>query len=339
MQVRLYKLMHAPVAADSLAAWIRRYLEALAITQHRMGTIQTRRSDLGIFHEWCLEREIKTPIEVSLPILERYQKHLFYLRKADGQPLGVARQSQQITSIRLFFRWLSKQGHLPADPASGLVLPRMPQGMLPDSLTLEEVERVLAVLDLSNPYELRDRAVLEVMYSCGLRRMEIRNLSMYDIDNRRGTVFVRQGKGRKDRVVPIGERALAWVAKYQDEVRPLLCIDPKQTALFLSTFGGAISLNSLTGHVRNYFNRAGIGPKHGACHLLRHTMATLMLEHGADIRYIQEMLGHASLDTTQIYTHVSIDKLKQIHTATHPGAKLQRKPMSAADTDGEAPAA
>ena len=144
------------------------------------------------------------------------------------------------------------------------------------------------------------------------------------LDSGRGTVFVRQGKGRKDRVVPIGERAIAWVRRYLDEVRPHLVIDPQQQSLFLNTYGGPLSLENLTYRVREYFRRAGI-VKAGSCHLLRHTMATLMLENGADVRYIQEMLGHASLDTTDRYTHVSIAKLRQIHAATHPGARLARR--------------
>ena len=334
MRIRQYKLLHAPAEADSIAAWVRRYLEAQTILHISAHTLRTRKSDLGIFHEWCLERGITTPREINLAMLERFQKHLFYVRKANGQPLGASRQHHQIVTLRLFFRWLTKAGHLPADPASSLQLPRVPQGVLPEALTLDEIERVLGVLDLSNPYELRDRAVLEVLYSCGLRRMELRNLSIYDIDGERGTVFVRQGKGRKDRVVPIGERALLWVQKYQDEVRPHLVIDPKQTALFLSKLGEALSLAGLTHQVREYFTRAGIS-KAGSCHLLRHTMATLMLEHGADIRYIQEILGHASLETTERYTHVTIAKLRAVHTACHPGAKLVRR----VNTDSDAPKA
>jgi integrase/recombinase XerD len=332
IRARGYRLLHAPVEADSVAAWARRYLEALAIAQISATTIRSRRNDLGIFHEWCLQREVGSPREVSQPILERFQKHLFYLRKPNGQPLGAARQCQQVANVRQFFRWLTKHGHLPADPASGLELPRLPKGMLPEALTIEEVERVFGVLDLGNPFELRDRTVLEVMYSTGLRRMEVRNLSIYDVDYPRGTIFIRQGKGRKDRVVPIGERALAWVTKYLDEVRPHLVIDTQQIALFLNTQGGPLSLEGLTNRVREYFQRAGI-KKGGACHLFRHTMATLMLEHGADIRYIQEMLGHANLETTERYTHVSITKLREIHAATHPGAKLQRRP----NADSSAP--
>jgi len=329
MPVRAYKLLHAPVAADSMAAWIRRYLEAQAVVQVSVGTRRGWQSDLGIFFGWCQERAIESPGAVSQAVLERYQKHLFYYRKRDGHPLRVTRQQQHLRGVKRFFRWLTQQGHLPADPASGLEIPRGPSGTLPEALSEEEVERVLGVLDLGNLYELRDRAVLEVLYSTGLRRMEVRNLTLYDIDGQRGTVFVRQGKGRKDRVVPIGERALAWVKKYADEVRPHLSIDPKQVHLFLNKVGGPLSLTVLSQHVRGYFKRAGI-TKAGSCHLLRHTMATLLLEHGADIRYIQEMLGHSNLATTERYTHVSIVKLREIHTACHPGAKLQRR---AADSD------
>lgn len=324
MRARAWRLLHAPVAADALAAWIRRYLEALAITQVSASTVRARRNDLALFHEWCLARGIERPGEVTKPVLERYQKHLFYLRKPDGQPLGAARQAHLVANVRLLFRWLVKHNHLGADPASGLDLPRLPRRVLPQALTREEVERVLGVLDLSHPYELRDRAVLEVLYSTGLRRMELRNLALYDLDRARGTLFVRQGKGRKDRVVPIGERAQAWVSKYLDEVRPHLVVDPAQSALFLNNLGGPLSLEGLTNRVRRYFARAGI-EKGGACHLFRHTMATLMLENGADIRYIQAILGHHSLETTERYTHVSIGKLKEIHTATHPAAKLERR--------------
>jgi integrase/recombinase XerD len=334
--VRRYKLLHAPVAVDSMEAWIRRYLEAVMVAQFSAHTLRTRKSDLSVFYAWCEDRGVVSPREISQAILERFQKHLFYLRKADGQPLRVGSQQKLLRSVQMFFRWLTKHGHLPADPASALELPRVSQRMLPEALTLEEVERVLGVLDLSNLFELRDRAVLEVMYSTGMRRMEVRGLSLYDIDAKLGTVFVRQGKGRKDRVVPIGERALAWIEKYTDEVRPHLSIDPKQTTLFLNKVGGALSLTALTDCVRRYFERAGI-TRPGSCHLFRHTMATLMLEHGADIRYIQEILGHSNLETTQRYTHVSIVKLREIHAACHPGAKLQRK--SKPDTDGDAPAA
>jgi integrase/recombinase XerD len=134
--------------------------------------------------------------------------------------------------------------------------------------------------------------------------------------------MIRQGKGRKDRMIPIGARALGWTERYVREVRPRLLIDPNDLTVFLSHLGEALTCNRLSQLVGAYVDAADIG-KRGSCHLFRHTMATLMLENGADIRFIQAMLGHAKLQTTQIYTHVSIRKLKEIHNATHP-AKLER---------------
>ena len=145
----------------------------------------------------------------------------------------------------------------------------------------------------------------------------------YDLDVERGTIIVRQGKGKKDRMIPIGERALAWIERYLVEVRPGLLIGDKSgDTLFLNNLGEPFSPNRMTQLVREYVLAADIG-KRGSCHLFRHTMATLMLENGADIRYIQAMLGHVKLETTQIYTQVSIRKLKEIHTATHP-ARMER---------------
>jgi integrase/recombinase XerD len=144
-----------------------------------------------------------------------------------------------------------------------------------------------------------------------------------DLDADRKTLFVQQGKGRKDRMVPIGTRALAWVDGYLVEARPRLVVDPDPAWLFLTSDGTVFSLDRLTQLARDYVTGSGVG-KQGACHLFRHTMATLMLEGGADIRYIQAMLGHAELSTTQIYTQVSIRTLQAVHEATHPGATLDR---------------
>ena len=165
--------------------------------------------------------------------------------------------------------------------------------------------------------------MLEMFYSTGMRRTELLRLRLYDVDREAGIVTIREGKGKKDRVIPIGERAVAWLDKYLDQARPQLVAEPDDGTLFLTVQGEPFGPNRLSGLVRDYVEAAGIG-KHGACHLFRHTMATLMLEGGADIRFIQQMLGHARLDTTQIYTHVSIRMLKQIHSATHPAAQLKR---------------
>jgi integrase/recombinase XerD len=190
-------------------------------------------------------------------------------------------------------------------------------------LSVSEVERVLNQVDPKAPLGLRDRAILETLYATGMRRMELLHLHCYDLDSERGTVLIRQGKGRKDRLLPIGARAIAWIEQYLDRERPLLVNEPDDGTLFLTHRGDALSGNRLSQLVAEYVAAAQLG-KEGSCHLFRHTMATLMLEHGADIRFVQQMLGHAQLSTTEVYTQVSIRALQAVYAATHPGAHLRR---------------
>jgi integrase/recombinase XerD len=157
-----------------------------------------------------------------------------------------------------------------------------------------------------------------------MRRMEVANLKIYDLDADRGTLTIRQGKGRKDRVIPIGERALAWIDKYLQESRPLLGTGGADDGtVFLTHMGEPFDRRQLTALVRRHLIESQV-PKMGGCHLFRHTVATLMLENGADIRVIQQMLGHANLTTTELYTRVSINLLRQVYSATHPAAHLKR---------------
>ena len=263
--------------------------------------------------------------------------------KRDGNPLSFRSQSSRLVPIRAWFKWLTKNNHILYNPASELELPRLERRLPKHVLTIRESETVLAVPNISDPLGLRDRAILETLYSTGIRRMEVVNLKLYDMDVDRGTLMVRQGKGKKDRMVPIGQRAISWIEKYITEVRPRLIIDPNDVTLFLTHLGEGFTTNRLTQMVRQYIDAADIG-KRGSCHLFRHTMATLMLENGADVRFIQAMLGHAKLETTQIYTQVSIRKLKEIHEATHP-AKMMRTeidelppdpPSQTSESQGEA---
>ena len=202
-------------------------------------------------------------------------------------------------------------------------MPRLENRLPKYILNVEEAETILAQPDIKTPEGLRDRAILETFYATGMRRVEVVNLKLYDIDRERGTVMIRQGKGKKDRHIPIGERALAWIAKYIAEARPQLLVASDDGTVFLNAYGEPFDRVYLTTLVRGYIRKAKIG-KTGGCHLFRHAVATLMLENGADIRIIQEMLGHAKLTTTELYTRVSINLLKQVYTATHPGANLKR---------------
>jgi integrase/recombinase XerD len=315
---------HAPRAPigdvrdpDGLHQYLQRFNAWQAERNYSGKTVAGRDDVLRYFIAWLDERGIRRPHEVTKPIIERYQSHLFVYRKKDGQPLSARTQHGRITPIRAWFKWLAKQNFILYNPASDLDLPRLDRRLPRHVLTVKEAETVLAVPDINTPTGLRDRVMLEVFYSTGMRRMELMNLQVFDIDAERGTVMIRQGKGKKDRMVPIGERAIAWVEKYRDDVRPELATGADEGTLFLTHLGEAFTPNRLTQLVREHIQAAQIG-KTGSCHLFRHTMATLMLENGADIRYIQAILGHAELSTTQVYTQVSIRQLKAIHTATHP---------------------
>ena len=330
--------------ASAVHALALMYLRHCQVRQVSGTTVEAWAHDLAYFAEWCEERDVVRPGEISKSMLERFQRHLFYFRKPNGAPLSIRRQLNLLGAVQTWFRWLTKNNHIAANPAADLDLPRKPGRQLRQPLTTEEVERVLSSLDLSDPMQLRDRAMFEVLYSTGLRRSEVLNLMLHDVDANNGTVFVRQGKGRRDRFVPIGERALLWLARYVEEVREQWCLDPAERAVFLQPDGTVPSPDMISDRVRKRFAKLGI-EKRGACHLFRHTMATEMLDHGADLRYVQEMLGHARLDTTQIYTHVSVAKLKAVHAATHPGAKLRATAAtgdaqrSLTDTSGMEPGA
>jgi len=333
--VQQWNELLAGCAASHLAAWVQRYLVHQRIQGDREATVLARLGDLRRFVFWAVERALAAPQEITRPVIERYQRHLFHYRTAAGLPLSINRQRQSFRHLGLYFGWLVRQNVIAFNPVVDLELPKRRTDRLVDPISHAEVEQVLAVLNVEDLIGLRDRAmleVLEVLYSTGIRRTELIRLDLADIDRAHGTVYVRQGKGAKDRHVPIGERALAWLERYLSEVWPELVIDPRQAALFVNAHGARMEAGYLGHRVRGILKAAGIS-KPGACHLFRHAMATEMLEHGADVRYIQEILGHSSLATTQIYTHVSIGKLKAVHAATHPAARLG--PKGSAVGEGE----
>jgi integrase/recombinase XerD len=279
---------------------------------------------LSRFIAWCHERGIFKPQEVTRDILEHYQGQISRRVKENGETYSSGYLSAILTTIRGFFKWLAKRHHILYNPASELELPRMVKHIPRNVMSTAEVEAVMMQVDLSSRFGLRDRAILEVLYSTGIRRLELCQLSCKDVFMDSGVMLIREGKGRKDRMVPIGERALAWVEKYKNDLRPALARQGEE-ALFLNSWGNPITPARMSDLVSNYIKSSGI-EKEGSCHMFRHTMATLMLEGGADIRYIQQILGHSKLDTTQIYTHVSIKKLKEVHCTTHPAALLQPNP-------------
>ena len=297
------------------------YLTWMQVHNYARTTVSCRRRYLAYFTDFASGRGVRAAAELTPDLVAAYQGRLFEYRKVNGSPLAFATQAQRLIPVQQFCGWLRRSGRVPTDPTIDLTPPR-PDRRLPETtLTADEVAALLAVPNVARPMGLRDRAVLEVFYSCALRRCELIGLCVGDVDFARGTVFVRHGKGAKDRHVPIGQRALFWLRLYQELARPFLVSGTCSERLFVTSRGTPLCADWLSRKVRRSLINAGL-TKHGGCHLLRHSVATLMLEGGADIRYVAELLGHARLETTQRYTRVSIERLRAVHAATHPAAGL-----------------
>lgn len=316
-----YRRLPVAIEHTGFYSYLLAYNEAMRIRQYSELTLHRRESDIRRFIGWCDERSITYPQDVTKPILERYQRYLYYYRQANGEPLTSSSQNHYTVSVRQFFKWLTQQNHLLYNPASELIVPKQAP-TLPVVLTEEEIDALLQQPDLNTPYGIRDRVILELFYSCGMRRSELCGLKVHDLSVSRRTVHIRQGKGGKERLIPVGERAMRWLTRYLNEVRNELLMDVQEQSLFLSDYGEPFADSKLGDRIKRYMKNAGITAP-GSCHLLRHAMATHMLENGAEMRFIQAMLGHSDYRSTQMYTHVSIRKLQEIHAATHP-AKVQR---------------
>ncbi|TKV13883.1 site-specific tyrosine recombinase XerC [Citrobacter sp. wls619] len=289
------------------------------------------------FITWCEERGLMYAPQVSLAVLEAYQRHLRSYRKADGNTLAVGGQLNRLSAVRNFWRWLLKRHIILYNPAEQLELPKEEKRLPAQVFSEQETRAVLQSLDTETPLGLRNRAILEVLWSTGIRRMELANLMLCDVDFTRGVVNVRQGKGRKDRVVPVGHVALEWVQRWLKDVRPRLAYRFDSGHLFITYHGKGLSPVTLTQLGGEAIREKARIDKPGACHIFRHSMATQMLDNGADTRHIQAILGHEKLETTQIYTKVAIAPLQRVHEKTHPAEKRRRKKApEATEPDGSA---
>src|SRR3989338_8269213 len=230
----------APPAPAVPSAWtdvVARYLEALRLTHYAADTVHIRALYLKYFVAWATARGLTKREDVPRAARERYQRWLYHSRKRTGTPLSVWSQHGRLVAVKGLFRWLTKQRVLATNPAAELELPRVTAQRLPQPLTDAEIIEVLAHAEPTTPIGLRDLAPLETGYSTGLRRMELIRLRLYDLDLARGVLVVREGKGQKDRVVPIGERAIAWLEKYLDEARSDFVGEPDEGTGFLTRRG------------------------------------------------------------------------------------------------------
>ena len=307
---------------QGMAAHAETFLETLAARHYSAASIDAHRWALRQFTEWAASRGAPDPATYQRADLEAYQLFLHrYRSPRGGRPLAINTQLARLGCLRRFFARLCRAGTIPANPAADLDLPRKQARQLPKALSAREIQFLLAMPDPADPFGLRDRAILELFYATGIRRTEMTNLDLGDYDPHSQTLHIRRGKGGKSRMLPVGQRAAAWLDLHLENSRPRFDHLPGESAMFLSGYGTRLTPAYLGNWIKKLMKRCGI-EKPGSCHLFRHSCATDMHRGGADIRYVQEMLGHARLETTQIYTHVHIDALREIHARTHPHGRL-----------------
>ena len=224
---------------------LREFLDWTQAMSYSDDTVRQRQRGVRRFILWCVERGLNQPHEVTLAILERYQRHLYHYRKPNGEPLSFSSQATELVPIKAYFKWLTRTHRILYNPAAELLLPKLPRRLPRNVLSVAEIETILNQPDVTTPSGLRDRSMLETFYSSGVRRAELSRLRLIDVDTRRGSLFVREGKGAKDRLVPLGERACAWVTRYLLEVRPLLLASHDDGTLFLTDYGEAFHPDTL----------------------------------------------------------------------------------------------
>ncbi len=282
-------------------------------------TLEAYRSDLQQFGAF-LDRRGRDPLQVTPGDLREYVSEL-----AGGgdrpRPLAPASLGRKVACLRSFYRHLRREGTIAGDPTSELRPPRA-RGRLPKVLSRDEVGRLLEQPRGGSPAALRDRALLETMYACGLRASEATDLRLTDLRMETGVLLAR-GKGSKERLVPIGRTALARLTDYLERGRPGLVGIREEPHVFVNLRGGGLSRQGLYKIVQRHATSAGLADRMSP-HTLRHTFATHLLAGGCDLRSLQEMLGHADIATTQIYTHLSAGRLRDVYFDAHPRAQLPR---------------
>jgi integrase/recombinase XerD len=295
-----------------------KYRDYLSVLNYAKKTVISHVFYLNRFFAWLRGVGINEIGGVTRDIVRDYQTHLFEeINAHTGRPNAVTYQNMSLQAVKSFFRFLVENDYLVGDPAKSVPYAKAPQRLPRSILTQSEAKKVLHAPDTKTVLGYRDRTILEVLYSTGIRKEELNNLLLTDIDYNDGIIRINQGKGKKDRVVPMGKIACRYLENYVKGVRPSLIKDPYNNHLFLSLRGNRLSKNMVWEIVKSYTKKAKI-KKTISPHSFRHTCATLMLRNKANIRHIQELLGHASLDSTQVYASVSIVDLKEVHARCHP---------------------
>ncbi|MHB2018555.1 MAG: tyrosine-type recombinase/integrase [Candidatus Xenobia bacterium] len=299
-----------------LAVWQRRFRDYLQLRHFALRTTTNYVAELRPFFDFLIQHGLDSVADVTRDVLETYRTHLFY-RETRGRRLCTATQANHLSALKTFLKFLAAQRYILVNPGADLELPRCPQTLPCRLLSETEMEMLLAVPDTTTPLGLRDRAMLEVFYATGIRNSELAGLCLNDVDLAQQELFVRRGKGEKSRRVPLGEEAAGWLARWLSDGRPHFPHAARQRQVFLTWRGEAFCRQVLAVRVLHLGLTAGLAQR-VTPHLLRHSCATHMLRHGASLRHLQVMLGHATPATTQRYTKVEISDLQEVHRRCHP---------------------
>jgi len=304
--------MQSPQGQSADHGLVEQFLDAMWMERGLSeNTLVSYRTDLSKLLTWMEQNNYRLDF-ISLSGLQDYQS---WLVDANFKQTSRARM---LSAIRRLFQYLHREKVRADDPSALLISPKLPQ-RLPKDLSEEQVDALLDAPDPNDPIELRDKAMLELLYATGLRVTELVSLTMENISLRQGVVRVI-GKGGKERLVPMGENAVDWIESFIEQGRPQLLGENSSDVVFPSKRAKQMTRQTFWYRIKHYAVVAGIDTKLLSPHVLRHAFATHLLNYGADLRVVQMLLGHSDLSTTQIYTHVATERLKQIHTQHHPRA-------------------
>jgi integrase/recombinase XerD len=310
------------MAERVVASQIDRFLDHLTVERGlSTNTVAAYRRDLRRYARFLGRRRIDDAVRVDAATVAAFVADVSASTHDDGKPYRATSIVRALSCVRSFHRFLLREGESTSDPTDGVVRPRLPRS-LPRPLPVDDVLRLLAAPRPTDPKGLRDRAVLETMYAAGLRVSELVGLDVDDVDVEDGSVRVL-GKGGKERDVPLGRYAREAIATYLTRARPALATARTRSALFLNQRGGRLSRQACWNAIREHAGTAGID-KRVTPHTLRHSFATHLLDGGADVRVVQELLGHASVATTQVYTLVTREHLREVYFTAHPRARRSR---------------
>lgn len=305
---------------DKLNLHAEQFYEYLKIRNYREHTIKSYKSGMLKFLEFIQSEELRSLDEITQEVIYDFQATLYHHEDEKGKAYAIKTQSAALTVVKSFFKYLYDSGRISYNPAATIKMPRQ-RHPLPYVPTVEEISKLLASVDTTTPMGFRDRTIMEVLYGTGIRAQELCALCLYDVKLSGRELHIREGKGGKGRIVPLTEIAASYMREYLTAARPKLLQDGSVQEVFLSKNGKKLLKTDMTAMIKKYRDLAGIEGKLSP-HSLRHACATHLLKNGCDIRYIQQLLGHASLSTTQVYTKVEISDLKAVHERCHPRERM-----------------